>query len=141
MSQVNLENGNVGGMNPAGMMMGMAMGGAMGGQMGNMMNRMGQQMQQASMPQQPQQQAQPQMTPPPMPGAVNVAYLVSVNGQQFGPYNMQQLQQLVQNGQLTSQTYVWKQGMPNWEFAGNVQELANLFGAVPPPMPPAPPMP
>ena len=122
-------------------MMGMAMGGAMGGQMGNMMNRMGQQMQQASMPQQPQQQAQPQMTPPPMPGAVNVAYLVSVNGQQFGPYNMQQLQQLVQNGQLTSQTYVWKQGMPNWEFAGNVQELANLFGAVPPPMPPAPPMP
>ena len=141
MSQVNLENGNVGGMNPAGMMMGMAMGGAMGGQMGNMMNRMGQQMQQASMPQQPQQQAQPQMTPPPMPGVVNVAYLVSVNGQQFGPYNMQQLQQLVQNGQLTAQTYVWKQGMPNWEFAGNVQELANLFGAVPPPMPPAPPMP
>ena len=141
MSQVNLENGNVGGMNPAGMMMGMAMGGAMGGQMGNMMNRMGQQMQQASMPQQPQQQAQPQMTPPPMPGAVIVAYLVSVNGQQFGPYNMQQLQQLVQNGQLTAQTYVWKQGMPNWEFAGNVQELANLFGAVPPPMPPTPPMP
>ncbi len=141
MNQVNLENGNVGGMNPAGMMMGMAMGGAMGGQMGNMMNRMGQQMQQASMPQQPQQQAQPQMTPPPMPGVVNVAYLVSVNGQQFGPYNMQQLQQLVQNGQLTAQTYVWKQGMPNWEFAGNVQELANLFGAVPPPMPPAPPMP
>lgn len=131
MSQVNLENGNVGGMNPAGMMMGMAMGGAMGGQMGNMMNRMGQQM----------QQAQPQMTPPPMPGAENVAYLVSVNGQQFGPYNMQQLQQLVQNGQLTAQTYVWKQGMPNWEFAGNVQELANLFGAVPPPMPPTPPMP
>lgn len=141
MSQVNLENGNVGGMNPAGMMMGMAMGGAMGGQMGNMMNRMGQQMQQANMPQQPQQQTQPQMTPPPMPGTVNVAYLVSVNGQQFGPYNMQQLQQLVQNGQLTAQTYVWKQGMPNWEFAGNVQELANLFGAVPPPMPPTPPMP
>lgn len=141
MSQVNLENGNVGGMNPAGMMMGMAMGGAMGGQMGNMMNRMGQQMQQASMPQQPQQQTQPQMTPPPMPGAVNVAYLVLVNGQQFGPYNMQQLQQLVQNGQLTAQTYVWKQGMANWEFAGNVQELASLFGAVPPPMPPTPPMP
>ena len=141
MSQINLESGNVGGMNPAGMMMGMAMGGAMGGQMGNMMNRMGQQMQQASMPQQPQQQAQPQMTPPPMPGAENVAYLVSVNGQQFGPYNMQQLQQLVQNGQLTAQTYVWKQGMPNWEFAGNVQEIASLFGAVPPPMPPTPPMP
>lgn len=123
-------------MNPAGMMMGMAMGGAMGGQMANMMNNgLGQAQQQAM--QQPQQQ----MAPPPMPGAVNVTYMVSVNGQQFGPYNMQQLQQMVQNGQLTAQTYVWKQGMANWDLAGNVQELATLFGAVPPPMPPTPPMP
>lgn len=136
MGQVNLGGGN-GGMNPAGMMMGMAMGGAMGGQMGNMMNQMGQAMQQPNMPQQPQQQ----MTPPPMPSTVNVAYMVSVNGQQFGPYNIQQLQQLVQNGQLTAQTYVWKQGMANWELAGNVQELSILFGTVPPPMPPTPPMP
>ena len=136
MSQMNLGGDGGGfGMNPAGMMMGMAMGGAMGGQMANMMNGMGQAQQQAM--QQPQQQ----MTPPPMPGAVNVTYMVSVNGQQFGPYNMQQLQQMVQNGQLTAQTYVWKQGMANWDLAGNVQELATLFGAVPPPMPPTPPMP
>ena len=142
MSQMNLGGDGGGfGMNPAGMMMGMAMGGAMGGQMAGMMNQMGQmgqqQMQQPTMPQQPQQQ----MAPPPMPGVVNVAYMVSANGQQFGPYNMQQLQQLVQNGQLTAQTYVWKQGMANWELAGNVQELSSLFGAVPPPMPPTPPMP
>lgn len=136
MSQMNLGGDGGGfGMNPAGMMMGMAMGGAMGGQMANMMNGMGQAQQQAM--QQPQQQ----MAPPPMPGAVNVTYMVSVNGQQFGPYNMQQLQQMVQNGQLTAQTYVWKQGMANWDLAGNVQELATLFGAVPPPMPPTPPMP
>ncbi len=126
-----------GGMNPAAMMTGMAMGGAMGGQIAGMMNNMGQQMQQAMQQQSPQQQ----MTPPPMPGAANIFYMVSVNGQQFGPFNMQQLQQMVQNGQLTAQTYVWKQGMANWELAGNVQELASLFGAVPPPMPPAPPMP
>ncbi len=142
MSQMNLGGDGGGfGMNPAGMMMGMAMGGAMGGQMAGMMNQMGQvsqqQMQQPTMPQQPQQQ----MAPPPMPGTVNVAYMVSVNGQQFGPYNMQQLQQLVQNGQLTAQTYVWKQGMANWKLAGNIQELSSLFGAVPPPMPPTPPMP
>ncbi len=137
MSQTNLGGDGGGfGMNPAGMMMGMAMGGAMGGQMANMMNNgLGQAQQQAM--QQPQQQ----MAPPPMPGAVNVTYMVSVNGQQFGPYNMQQLQQMVQNGQLTAQTYVWKQGMANWDLAGNVQELATLFGAVPPPMPPTPPMP
>lgn len=140
MGSMDLGNGNNGGggMNPAAMMTGMAMGGAMGGQMAGMMNNMGQQMQQAMQQQSSQQQ---QMTPPPMPGAANILYMVSVNGQQFGPFDMQQLQQMVQNGQLTVQTYVWKQGMANWELAGNVQELASLFGAVPPPMPPAPPTP
>jgi len=29
--------------------------------------------------------------------------------------------------------------MADWELAGNVQELANLFEAVPPPPPPPPP--
>lgn len=116
-----------GGMNPAGMMTGMMMGGAMGQQMAGMMQNMGQQMQGAM------------NTPPPMP---NVQYHVSVNGSQAGPFNMQQLQQMVQNGQLTPQTYVWKQGMANWEFAGNVPELTSLF-APPPPgsMPPPPPPP
>lgn len=134
MSQMNLGGDGGGfGMNPAGMMMGMAMGGAMGGQMANMMTGMGQMQQQAM------QQPQPQMAPPPMPPQVQ--YTLNINGQNAGPYNMQQLQQMVQTGQLTRQTYVWKQGMANWDVAGNVQELATLFGAVPPPMPPAPPVP
>lgn len=116
-------NGDGNAMNPAGLMMGMALGGAMGGQMGNMMNQMGQ-----------------QMTPPPVPGNNNASYMIAINGQQFGPYNMQQLQQLVQNGQLTAQTYVWKPGMVNWEFAANIQELTGLFnsGIVPPPIPAMP---
>lgn len=111
-----------GGMNPAGMMTGMMMGGAMGNQMAGMMNNMGQNMQNQ------------QNTPPPPP---TIAYSVSVNGQTAGPFNWQQLQQMVQSGQLTQNTHVWKQGMAGWEVAGNVQELANLFGAVPPPPPPA----
>lgn len=129
-----MDFGGGGGMNPAGMMMGMAMGGAMGGQMANMMNQMGGMMNQPMQP-------QTQMTPPPMPGT-NVSYMVVVGGQQYGPYNMQQLQQLVQNGQMNNQTYVWKQGMANWEIAANVPELASLFGVgtmtPPPPMPPMP---
>ena len=116
--------GGGGGMNPAGMMTGMMMGGAMGSQMAGMMNNMGQNMQNQ------------QNTPPPPP---TIAYSVSVNGQTAGPFNWQQLQQMVQNGQLQKNTHVWKQGMAGWEVAGNVQELANLFGAVPPP--PPPPMP
>lgn len=105
------------------MMANMAMGGAVGsgmaGMMGNMMQGMNQK----------------QSSPPPPP---QVQYMVSVNGQQSGPFNFQQLQQMVQGGQLTKETYVWKQGMAEWIFAGNVQELLPLFGAVPPPPPPPP---
>ena len=119
------HDGN-GGMNPAGMMTGMMMGGAMGQQMAGMMNTMGQNMQGAM------------NTPPPIP---NVQYHISVNGSQAGPFNMQQLAQMAQSGQLTPQTYVWKQGMPNWAFAKDVAELASLFappapGSMPPPPPP-----
>lgn len=113
-----------GGSNPAGMMAGMMMGGAMGQQMAGMMHNVGQQMQGAM------------NTPPPIP---NVQYHVSVNGAQSGPFTIPQLTQMVQNGQITPQTYVWKQGMANWELAGNVQELTALFttsGNTPPPPPP-----
>jgi len=116
--------GTVGGMmDPGSMMASMAMGGAVGsgmaGAVGGMMQGMNEQKQ----------------TPPPPP---QVQYNISVNGQQSGPFGWQQLQQMVQSGQITKDTYVWKQGMANWEFAGNVQELSSLFGAVPPPPPPPP---
>lgn len=119
----NMSNMGVGGgnMNPAAMMTGMMVGSAMGQQMAGMVNNVGQQAQNAM------------NTPPPMP---QVQYMVSVNGQQSGPFNMQQLQQMAQIGSLTPQTYVWKQGMAQWEFAGNIQELASLFiTQTPPPMP------
>jgi len=122
MGTMNLGTGDS--MNPAGMMTGMMMGGAMGGQMANMMNQMGNNMQQQ------------QYTPPPPP---QIQYSLSVNGQTAGPFNWQQLQQLVQSGQLSTNTYVWKQGMAAWELAGNVQELAVLFVSAPPPPPPPPP--
>lgn len=115
--------GNGGEMNPASMMTGMMMGGAMGGQMAGMMSSMGQQMQNAM------------NMPPPMP---NVQYMVSSNGQHYGPFVMQQLQQMAQSGQLTKDTYVWKQGMAQWELAGNVQELSSLFAPACPPPPPVP---
>lgn len=122
--------------NPAGMMMGMAMGGAMAGQMTGMMNQMNNQIQNplGQMSQPAPTQPMPQTPPPPV-----VQYNVSVNGQSFGPYNMQQLQQMVQSGQLTQNSYIWKQGMANWDMAGNIAELAPLFGSVPPPPPQMPP--
>lgn len=127
-------------------MTGMAVGGALGGQMAGMVNNMGQTMNN----QWQQTAAMQQQTPPPMPGAPmpgapanpNVQYTVSINGQQWGPYGMDQLRQLVQNNQLTPDTYVWTAGMPQWARAVDVPALAALFapqGApVPPPMPPMP---
>ena len=121
MGQINFDNGG-GGMNPAGMMTGMMMGGAMGGQMANMMNQMGQQVQQQS------------TTPPPPP---SISFMLYTNGAQSGPFNIQQLHRLAQNGQITPQTYVWRQGMANWDIAGNVAELSAIFvqGPTPPPPP------
>lgn len=116
-----------GGMNPAGLMTGMMMGGAMGQQMAGMMQNMGQKMQGTM------------NTPPPMP---DIQYHVLANGAQAGPFTIQQLAQMAHSGQLTPQTYVWKQGLANWELAGNVTELATLFtppipGSTPPPPPPS----
>lgn len=120
----NMGGGGGGGTNPAGMMTGMMVGGSLGQQMAGMMQNMGQHMQNAM------------NTPPPVP---NVQYYISFNGAQAGPFTIPKLTEMVQSGQMTAQTYVWKQGMANWELAGNVQELAELFttpGNTPPPPPP-----
>lgn len=127
MSTMNLGGGGSGGgFNPVGVMTGLAVGGAMGGQMANMMNMAGQNIQQAA------------SMPPPLPV---VQYNVSINGQSTGPYNMQQLQAMVQTGQLTRESYVWKPGMANWDFAANLPDLAAIFAPAfqPPPPPPPPP--
>ena len=87
------------------------------------------------MAQQVQQPQQGQMAPPPIPSAPS--YYMAVNGQQQGPYTVQQLAQLAQSGQLTAQTLVWTQGMAAWTPAGSIQNLAALFMTnTPPPIPP-----
>lgn len=117
--------GSSGGMNPAGMMVGMTLGGALGGQMAGMLGSVA-------------QQAQQPMSPPPPP---TTQYMIANNGNQLGPYTIPQMEQMVQNGSLTKDTYVWKSGMNQWELAGNVSELVSIFTQTPPPPPgmPTPP--
>lgn len=102
------------------------------------MNNMGQM---GGVPQMPGQKGMggaPQM--PGMGASVpQVQYYIGINGQQYGPCDWNKLQQLVQQGQLTQQSYVWKNGMAQWEFAGNVAELAPLFQGTAPQMPGMPP--
>jgi membrane protease subunit (stomatin/prohibitin family) len=124
-----------GGFNPGAMVAGMAMGSTVGqgmaGMMGNVFNQMGQQL--------------PGMTPPPMPGTpppipgAPLQFSVAVNGQTYGPYDMNALSQMVSAGQFNAQSMVWRDGMAGWQTAGTVPELAPLFaGSGAPPPPPAP---
>lgn len=112
----------------AGAGMGMGMGFAMANQMG-----------QAFAPQQKQSQqqaAQPAAggAPPPIP--VAETFHVVVNGQQSGPFDMGTLQQMISKNQISKESLVWKQGMAAWTAASQVDSVNNLFGSVPPPLPP-----
>jgi len=66
-------------------------------------------------------------------------YYLVINNKQNGPLNLQQLQQMAANGQLSDSMLVWKEGMANWAAISTVTELRNLFNngyfqnAVPPP--------
>jgi membrane protease subunit (stomatin/prohibitin family) len=77
-----------------------------------------------------------QHLPPPPP--VGISFFIAVNGQQSGPFQQAALQQLVATGRLSSTTLVWRQGMPGWQLAGSVPELASVMSpAAPPPLPPS----
>ena len=76
--------------------------------------------------------------PPPLPG--QNPFFIGVNGQQTGPFQIDQLPGQVAAGQLTPESLVWQEGMDGWKKAGEVAALAGLFqaagGATPPPLPP-----
>lgn len=73
----------------------------------------------------------------------NIQLYLAINGQQYGPFNYAQCKQMVQTGQLTTQTLVWHQALSNWTVAIQVAELKELFAPVAPMptgMPPMPPI-
>ncbi|MFQ3576424.1 MAG: SPFH domain-containing protein [Cytophagales bacterium] len=110
-------------------------GGSVGGDMMGMMMGMNIANQMMNNPNNPMNQANQQTAsqgPPPL-----VSFFVAVNGQQTGPFDMNTLTQMAQQGQINAQSLVWKNGMPSWAAASSVSELQSLFGAVPPPLPPS----
>jgi hypothetical protein len=66
--------------------------------------------------------------PPPLPVPA-AEWFITREGQNFGPYA---LNQLLANG-LTPQSNVWRSGLSGWQPAANVPELAGLFQVPPPP--------
>jgi membrane protease subunit (stomatin/prohibitin family) len=97
--------------------MGMGMGFAMAQQMANAMGAPG----------------APPAGPPPLPAAA--PFYAAYDGAQAGPFAAEALCADVASGRLTRDTLVWRQGMEGWTAAGEVPELAGLFGAAPPPLP------
>ncbi len=110
-------NNPSGGNDGLSMGMGMAMANQMSNQMQNQQNN--------------QNQQQSNQAPPPM-----VAFHVYVDGEQAGPFPIGELKKMIQSGQITRTSYVWKNGMAEWAAAEKVGELQSLFGSVPPPPPP-----
>lgn len=121
---INLGGGGDGsGFNMAAMMASMAVGGAVGQNIAGSMNNM---MAGVNQP------IQPGTTPPPIP---TIAYNVAVNGQATGPFDLNVLKQMVTTGQFTVDSLVWKQGMAQWQKAGTIDELKEVFANAMPPIP------
>jgi hypothetical protein len=75
-----------------------------------------------------------QAAPPPLPSTVT--FFVAIGGKQAGPFDLAALEAKVREGAITRDSLVWKQGMASWTAAGSEPELAGIFAAVPPPLPP-----
>jgi membrane protease subunit (stomatin/prohibitin family) len=116
------NNPGAGGVAGAGMGMGMGM--AMGSQMAGALTG-------ATQPAAAQQA-------PPLPGAAaatGTEYTVAINDEKYGPYDLNHLQKMADDGSFKPDMLVWAKGMGAWTKAGEVPELSALFG--PPPLPAA----
>ncbi|MFB9078249.1 SPFH domain-containing protein [Flavobacterium procerum] len=74
-----------------------------------------------------------QGTPPSLP--TETTYYVALNGQQSGPFNKNQIEEMLKTGQFLKDTLVWCQGMSEWKKAEEVIDLQNIFMQNPPPLP------
>ncbi|MDR3496516.1 MAG: DUF805 domain-containing protein [Ancalomicrobiaceae bacterium] len=56
-------------------------------------------------------------------------WFVSVNGEQKGPYPTEQLRQLVADGFISRDAYVWRDGMAQWQLLSQVRLSDDPAGA------------
>lgn len=74
-------------------------------------------------------------THPTPPSPPQTQFFVVLNGTQQGPYDLNAMQSLLQQGSITTDTLVWTAGMAQWAPLNAVPALANLKGNTPPPIP------
>ena len=71
--------------------------------------------------------------PPEIP--TNKIYHLVIDSKQNGPFDLNEIKQLLFNKTIDKNTLVWKPGMTNWESLSNLSEVSNLLNLIPPPPP------
>ena len=66
----------------------------------------------------------------------NAVYL-SIDGQQKGPFEAEQLRAMWSAGTITAQTMAWQEGLPEWVSFKQIANTAGIY-CTPPPPPPKP---
>jgi len=58
-----------------------------------------------------------------------------VGGVQKGPFSIGEITAMIQSGDITMDTYMWKPGMPEWQFARDISDIGPTFDLTPPQIP------
>lgn len=58
-----------------------------------------------------------------------------VGGEQKGPYTVGEIIAMVESGEITPETYMWKPGMPQWKPAKEIGDLGPGINIEPPAAP------
>lgn len=58
-----------------------------------------------------------------------------INGTQQGPFSLGEVLERVRAGEISPDTYIWKQGMAEWKLAKDVEDISPSLQQLPPPLP------
>ena len=63
-------------------------------------------------------------------------WFFGLDGNEQGPFNLQQAERLIRQGKITRDHFVWQEGLPDWLPIEQVAEINRLFSTSRPPSPP-----
>ena len=62
-------------------------------------------------------------------------YYYALNKQPQGPYNIDEIEQKIENKEINSSTLMWASGMKEWQKASSMEEIKEIFkNFIPPPL-------
>jgi hypothetical protein len=66
-------------------------------------------------------------------GGSSRLYYVQLEGKQAGPFSETEIVRLINDKKIVKETYVWHQGMSQWQPAQDVPEVLRIIALAPPP--------